>query len=224
MVIVCEQCDSRVFKHKQYLLQHLDTSSAYHPHCEPCNRRFSSKSALDAHLKTSSKHPHYLPQPQPSPSSSTSLPSEGTSADSFWEVSESTFSQSPSGTSLYSVDGNYPSFPVAPSHSLQPTQSSVTNSKGKQKEEAEGYPCYSLSPSTQLSVTNSKGKQKAEPKGYSFLYCRLCKRSPADAIMATECGHLFCEACIFQFILWNAYCPVCKVPLLLHQVHRLHLA
>lgn len=42
----CLVCDRR-FANRDALVQHLATSSAWHPFCETCNRRFISKDACD---------------------------------------------------------------------------------------------------------------------------------------------------------------------------------
>ncbi|KDR68423.1 hypothetical protein GALMADRAFT_272650 [Galerina marginata CBS 339.88] len=51
----CPQCDNRQFSNKEALLQHLKTSSAWHPFCDICERRFASETAYESHM--SSKHP-----------------------------------------------------------------------------------------------------------------------------------------------------------------------
>ncbi|KAF9003372.1 hypothetical protein BDQ17DRAFT_1305722 [Cyathus striatus] len=52
---VCPQCDNRLFSTKEALLQHMKSSSAWHPFCEVCDRRFTSNAAYDAHMVA--KHP-----------------------------------------------------------------------------------------------------------------------------------------------------------------------
>ncbi|KAF9530012.1 hypothetical protein CPB83DRAFT_196651 [Crepidotus variabilis] len=52
---VCPQCDNRVFTNKEALLQHMKSSSAWHPFCSICDRRFVSQTAYDAHM--AAKHP-----------------------------------------------------------------------------------------------------------------------------------------------------------------------
>ncbi|KAH6909488.1 hypothetical protein BKA70DRAFT_201246 [Coprinopsis sp. MPI-PUGE-AT-0042] len=53
--IECVPCGNRAFSNREALQQHLKTSSAYHPHCEKCDKRFSSESGLEAHM--AAKHP-----------------------------------------------------------------------------------------------------------------------------------------------------------------------
>lgn len=45
---VCPQCDNRSFSNKEALLQHMKSSSAWHPFCSICDRRFVSQPAFDA--------------------------------------------------------------------------------------------------------------------------------------------------------------------------------
>jgi DNA-directed RNA polymerase subunit RPC12/RpoP len=45
---VCPQCDNRPFSNKEALLQHMKSSSAWHPFCSICDRRFVSQTAYDA--------------------------------------------------------------------------------------------------------------------------------------------------------------------------------
>lgn len=45
---VCPQCDNRHFNTKEALLQHMRSSSAWHPFCTSCDRRFVSQTAYDA--------------------------------------------------------------------------------------------------------------------------------------------------------------------------------
>ncbi|KAF9480956.1 hypothetical protein BDN70DRAFT_920190 [Pholiota conissans] len=52
---VCPQCDNRQFTNKEALLQHMRSSSAWHPFCIQCDRRFVSETAYDAHV--AAKHP-----------------------------------------------------------------------------------------------------------------------------------------------------------------------
>ncbi|KAF8804676.1 hypothetical protein BYT27DRAFT_7194287 [Phlegmacium glaucopus] len=52
---VCPQCDNRQFANKEALLQHMKSSSAWHPFCSICDRRFVSETAFDAHM--AAKHP-----------------------------------------------------------------------------------------------------------------------------------------------------------------------
>ncbi|KJA26800.1 hypothetical protein HYPSUDRAFT_35957 [Hypholoma sublateritium FD-334 SS-4] len=52
---VCPQCDNRHFNTKEALLQHMRSSSAWHPFCTSCDRRFVSQTAYDAHM--AAKHP-----------------------------------------------------------------------------------------------------------------------------------------------------------------------
>ncbi|KIM42146.1 hypothetical protein M413DRAFT_128042 [Hebeloma cylindrosporum] len=52
---VCPQCDNRSFSNKEALLQHMKSSSAWHPFCSICDRRFVSQPAFDAHM--AAKHP-----------------------------------------------------------------------------------------------------------------------------------------------------------------------
>lgn len=54
----CLVCDRR-FANRDALVQHLATSSAWHPFCETCNRRFISKDACDGHMLA--KHPPEFP-------------------------------------------------------------------------------------------------------------------------------------------------------------------
>jgi Zinc-finger of C2H2 type len=51
----CIICD-RKFSNRDALLQHLATSSAWHPFCEMCNRRFISKEACDGVSSSLSFH------------------------------------------------------------------------------------------------------------------------------------------------------------------------
>ncbi|CAA7269312.1 unnamed protein product [Cyclocybe aegerita] len=52
---ICPQCDNRTFSNKEALLQHMRSSSAWHPFCSQCDRRFVSQTAFDAHM--AAKHP-----------------------------------------------------------------------------------------------------------------------------------------------------------------------
>ncbi|KAF9057190.1 hypothetical protein BJ165DRAFT_1520570 [Panaeolus papilionaceus] len=52
---VCPQCDNRSFTNKEALLQHIRSSSAWHPFCGICDRRFTSTTAFNAHM--TAKHP-----------------------------------------------------------------------------------------------------------------------------------------------------------------------
>ncbi|KAF8156785.1 hypothetical protein B0H34DRAFT_750660 [Crassisporium funariophilum] len=52
---VCPQCDNRPFSNKEALLQHMKSSSSWHPFCSICDRRFVSETAYDAHM--AAKHP-----------------------------------------------------------------------------------------------------------------------------------------------------------------------
>ncbi|KAF8956293.1 hypothetical protein BDZ97DRAFT_193506 [Flammula alnicola] len=52
---VCPQCDNRQFSNKEALLQHMRSSSAWHPFCSSCDRRFVSQTAYEAHM--AAKHP-----------------------------------------------------------------------------------------------------------------------------------------------------------------------
>jgi hypothetical protein len=45
---VCPQCDNRQFANKEALLQHMKSSSAWHPFCSICDRRFVSETAFEA--------------------------------------------------------------------------------------------------------------------------------------------------------------------------------
>ena len=45
---VCPQCDNRQFANKEALLQHMKSSSAWHPFCSFCDRRFVSETAFEA--------------------------------------------------------------------------------------------------------------------------------------------------------------------------------
>lgn len=46
-------------------------------------------------------------------------------------------------------------------------------------------------------------------EGNSMFDCNICLDSPTDPIV-TQCGHLFCWPCIYQWIERSTLCPVCK--------------
>ncbi|TFK41498.1 hypothetical protein BDQ12DRAFT_387347 [Crucibulum laeve] len=55
MPLTCPQCDNRLFSNKEALMQHMKSSSSWHPFCSICDRRFTSNTAYEAHMVA--KHP-----------------------------------------------------------------------------------------------------------------------------------------------------------------------
>jgi len=59
--------------------------------------------------------------------------------------------------------------------------------------------------------------------------CAICLDSLQEALFvgknlsATSCGHMFCHDCIFNAVLANNECPLCRAKLLPSQIIKLHL-
>ena len=68
-----------------------------------------------------------------------------------------------------------------------------------------------------------------ESPGSQGISCPICMDSKRQftesgrTLVATKCGHLFCDACIRESIKLNHKCPTCSTKLTLKQYHRIYL-
>jgi hypothetical protein len=61
-------------------------------------------------------------------------------------------------------------------------------------------------------LTNTIELSSSDPRTYSK--CCICDTQKCDTI--TNCGHAYCQSCIFKWIVKNvsnATCPVCRTPI-----------
>ncbi|EGG23774.1 hypothetical protein DFA_05910 [Cavenderia fasciculata] len=72
------------------------------------------------------------------------------------------------------------------------------------------------SPTTTTSTTsnNNENDNNNNDEGSDMFECNICFDTVNEPIV-TQCGHLFCWSCIFQWLQHNAsqQCPVCKAPI-----------
>lgn len=65
------------------------------------------------------------------------------------------------------------------------------------------------------------------PPGY--IQCRICMdgyseiESSRRHIYSTECGHVFCNRCLFASLKYTKSCPVCWKRIGSHQYHRIYI-
>lgn len=74
------------------------------------------------------------------------------------------------------------------------------------------------------TVEQSPNNSESQSNTSQLLKCAICfdtyvRRQP----VTTNCGHIFCKACIEQCIQLTHKCPLCKKKLGMRQIHRIYL-
>uniref|UniRef100_A0A1B0BKB2 RING-type domain-containing protein n=1 Tax=Glossina palpalis gambiensis TaxID=67801 RepID=A0A1B0BKB2_9MUSC len=53
--------------------------------------------------------------------------------------------------------------------------------------------------------------------------CRICLESTVNQPTSTRCGHVYCQSCIRQAVIFNGLCPICNAPVALRELRRMYL-